>query len=77
MKRKGQMVISGAIVSGVVAVGLFLAGALGNWINRVDSKAQSAIDKTASLSESVGIIRNDVAWIKDALQKQQSKQLAK
>ena len=75
--KKGQITILGSMVTGAVAVGIFVAGILGNSVNRANDKAQMAIDKTAELSSKVDVIANDVQWIRNLLERQQKSQSTK
>ena len=78
MKNKlGQITITGSIISGVIAVGIFVAGALGNWINKVDSKSEKALGQTAELSSKIDVLVNDVQWIRQIMEKQQKLQINK
>ena len=72
--KKGQITIAGSVI---VTVGLFIAGAIGTWINRVDSKAEKALGQTSDLKADLSVVKNDVQWIRGLLEKQQKSQATK
>ena len=63
--RNGQIIITGSIITGVIAIGVFIAGGLGGWINKVDSKAEKALGQSAELRADISSIKTDVINIKE------------